>query len=503
MTSFEQKFNYFLKKAEKIVQEHKNEYAGTYYMKGGWNPIRDAIETVASVAGNYFLPGSSIITDQLVSKGAQKNLNSPLGMIAQAGSGLTGGGVGSSFTGIPSASSIGAGWGGLTDGLGLTAPAGQTPSGPLSFVGNMFGGNSAQLTPGTQSLIDSFANSQGATPGGLNENSLLSPSVQKELGLTSDGSGSPLSSIFGSGQGSASSSPSTISSILKTIGNVGPLLSAIHPTTYPGTQSQTQIQNQLGTQAQQAQNNNTAFLSALNSKALDRGPLTPNIDYYTYGSRPEQLFYNDVNPKINFPNTNGTTDANGNPISSQPVLYAKGGQVQELAVGGMPRVHGLNSGPLAPRGIRGGIKNPLIPGGSPVRLAAGGNPEYATQSRTMYDPSQIMRFGNQVPTEKQNYEILRNQMTGMLVPSGNGRLYLAEGGNVPGGQTDNIDAKLSPGEFIIPADVTSSLGDGDTDAGSKQLLHMMKQVRQHKASKMGAGKLPPKAKSPLAYMAGA
>ena len=55
-------------------------------------PIRDAVETIASLAGNYELPGSSLLTDNLVSKGAQQNLSSPLGELAQVGSGIVGGG---------------------------------------------------------------------------------------------------------------------------------------------------------------------------------------------------------------------------------------------------------------------------------------------------------------------------------------------------------------------------------------------------------------------------
>ena len=53
--------------------------------------IRDAIQAVASVAGNYIFPGSGAITGQLVSKGAQEHLQSPLGQLAQIGSGVVGG----------------------------------------------------------------------------------------------------------------------------------------------------------------------------------------------------------------------------------------------------------------------------------------------------------------------------------------------------------------------------------------------------------------------------
>lgn len=123
----------FLKQAEKIIVEHKAQYKGVYMMKGGvigsiehgissgWNDIRDTAEAAASVVGNYLLPGSSLVTDQLVSQGAKKDLSSPLGLVAQFGSGLAGAGVGSATTGVPSASSVGAGWGNLASGLSNTA----------------------------------------------------------------------------------------------------------------------------------------------------------------------------------------------------------------------------------------------------------------------------------------------------------------------------------------------------------------------------------------------
>ena len=40
------------------------------------------------------------------------------------------------------------------------------------------------------------------------------------------------------------------------------------------------------------------------------------------------------------------------------------------------------------------------------------------------------------------------------------------------------DVVLSDGEFIVPADVVSGLGNGSTDAGAKSLYEMMDRVRQ-------------------------
>jgi hypothetical protein len=44
-------------------------------------------------------------------------------------------------------------------------------------------------------------------------------------------------------------------------------------------------------------------------------------------------------------------------------------------------------------------------------------------------------------------------------------------------------ARLADGEFVVPADVVSHLGNGSTDAGAKQLYKMMDRVRQSRTGK--------------------
>lgn len=79
-------------------------------------------------------------------------------------------------------------------------------------------------------------------------------------------------------------------------------------------------------------------------------------------------------------------------------------------------------------------------------------------------------------------------------------LEFSADGKVPdtgmGGHADDVSAKLSGGEYVLPADVVSALGDGATDSGGKKLDTMVSNVRKHKATK----KFPPKAKNPLSYV---
>ena len=53
---------------------------------------------------------------------------------------------------------------------------------------------------------------------------------------------------------------------------------------------------------------------------------------------------------------------------------------------------------------------------------------------------------------------------------------------------DRQPAKLSHGEFVVPADVVSHLGNGNSDAGAKKLYSMMDKVRQARTGTKKQGK---------------
>ena len=67
------------------------------------------------------------------------------------------------------------------------------------------------------------------------------------------------------------------------------------------------------------------------------------------------------------------------------------------------------------------------------------------------------------------------------------------------GTSDSIPAMLANGEFVIPADVVSSLGNGSNDSGASVLDEFLKTIRAHKnrANKNG---LPPDSKGALGYL---
>lgn len=67
------------------------------------------------------------------------------------------------------------------------------------------------------------------------------------------------------------------------------------------------------------------------------------------------------------------------------------------------------------------------------------------------------------------------------------------------GTSDSVPALLADGEFVIPADVVSSLGNGSNDAGAGVLDQFLKVIREHKRN-ADSKKLPPDSKGPLAYL---
>lgn len=136
--------------------------------------------------------------------------------------------------------------------------------------------------------------------------------------------------------------------------------------------------------------------------------------------------------------------------------------------------------------------------------AAGG---LADLQGSMYPQSQqdTTQFAtpSQMPTSAEvvraSYEPKTNAYTGqpMMMASGGisdlggysdgGRMLKGRGDGMSDSIPANIGgkqpARLADGEFVVPADVVSHLGNGSTDAGAKRLYSMMDKVRQARTGK--------------------
>jgi hypothetical protein len=98
---------------------------------------------------------------------------------------------------------------------------------------------------------------------------------------------------------------------------------------------------------------------------------------------------------------------------------------------------------------------------------------------------------------------------GGSIPEGHNPTFFSPGGlatmentyvNGEGdGTSDSVAAMLADGEFVIPADVVSRLGNGSNNAGAKVLDNFLVTIREH-AQKHDPKELPPDSKGPLAYL---
>jgi hypothetical protein len=81
---------------------------------------------------------------------------------------------------------------------------------------------------------------------------------------------------------------------------------------------------------------------------------------------------------------------------------------------------------------------------------------------------------------------------GGYAAGGNPRLLKGPGDgmsdNIPATINGRQPARLADGEFVIPADVVSHLGNGSTEAGAKVLHQMMTKVRQERTGNPKQGK---------------
>lgn len=106
------------------------------------------------------------------------------------------------------------------------------------------------------------------------------------------------------------------------------------------------------------------------------------------------------------------------------------------------------------------------------------------------DASSVSDFGN--GSSEMGGKVLQNMVNEVMRHSSSH--------HKSGGRTRPVPVYLSNDEFTIPPHVVSALGGGNNNIGAKQLRRMVKEIRIHKASKPKG--LPPKAKSPFAYMEG-
>jgi hypothetical protein len=147
-------------------------------------------------------------------------------------------------------------------------------------------------------------------------------------------------------------------------------------------------------------------------------------------------------------------------VLDYPYQYAMGGSVDDES--GMDEARGM---------MQGNLQKGLFGQG----YAAGGMPNLA-----------LSRMSQPAFNE--------GAVGGMLqFASGGQPRFLSGGGDgmsdsIPATIEGNQEARLADGEFVIPADVVSHLGNGSSKAGAKQLYSMMDRVRQARVGNKKQGR---------------
>ena len=149
------------------------------------------------------------------------------------------------------------------------------------------------------------------------------------------------------------------------------------------------------------------------------------------------------------------------------------------------------------------LASPAKPASDSVDFMGGDMYPTSQQNKSFYaTPSQMPTSAQQAMA---SYEPKTNPLTGeeMIGMAHGGIADLgrySDGGRLtkgPGdGMSDDIPAniagkqpaRLAQGEFVVPADVVSHLGNGSTDAGAKQLYAMMDKVRKARTGRKSQGK---------------
>jgi len=168
----------------------------------------------------------------------------------------------------------------------------------------------------------------------------------------------------------------------------------------------------------------------------------------------------------------GYLDNNYDPTDNTQ-MFVDGGPTKKLPNKGLEALNKIAPQVVDNMGYQeGGQTDPLIQEATMFILGESDNEEAINQF--------IAKYGNDAFLQ------LRQQILESLVPNAQTEGLIEGVGN--GGMDDDImgtiggkqDIAVSQDEFIVPADVVSMLGDGSSDAGSKELYSMMDRVRQKK-----------------------
>lgn len=203
------------------------------------------------------------------------------------------------------------GTGGLLGAAGAGEAAASTGGSALDSVlggiGDFISSPIKSIGSGLQSIYDVLPSFSGSAPSGAAHGALDSLMADAGYGASSIPSGglpslTGASSAVDSAQGILGSVLSKIkSNPLGALGSAVTVGNALQGGKVAGTQSQDQILSQMQQKQAQDARFSQQVINQLNNATSGRKPVPPSItDYYTYGTRPEAMFFDKVNTPITY-----------------------------------------------------------------------------------------------------------------------------------------------------------------------------------------------------------
>jgi len=200
------------------------------------------------------------------------------------------------------------------------------------------------------------------------------------------------------------------------------------------------------------------------------------------------------NPGITQQSTVGQSQPNPNirglspnyQSSYQQSLMAAEGGIMKLATGGPSMTPDVSQSTYNPADVNQAQTNALSPATQALLNQYGINPTQATQA---LGALQSQGIGTKTAAEGgiMGYSHGGKSEYHLGGYSDGGRLLKGPGDGmsdeIPATIAHKQPARLAEGEFVVPADVVSHLGNGSTDAGAKHLYKMMDNVRHARTGK--------------------
>jgi hypothetical protein len=217
---------------------------------------------------------------------------------------------------------------------------------------------------------------------------------------------------------------------------------------------------------------------ALPKYTYARQQLSPDIDYYTYGTRPEAKFF-ESGFQLEKP--------------TQPELPPAKTPDQESPVAPLAAPTYVGPAPLS--------VEPQVAEEDPERyqdMVRQMRAQDDAHSRALEMNQEAMRMLEEM-RKKQESGMATGGLTGYAKGGSKSSRYVDGPGS---GREDKIPALLSDGEYVIDAETLALLGDGSTKEGARRMDKFRANIRKHKGRALSRGRISPNAKSPDKYMGG-